>query len=85
MHHVTICSPCSVDIRGFKASQERSDPSLQFLPTNMHIQRLHVSSKDDVTGSHTYSCVTMGSPADHVAGHKDGVGLVSLLQNLPSK
>ena len=73
-----------LDFMGFKPSAERLTPNLQMIPTNLHIQRIHVSSSEG-TDSKTYNTVTMGSPTDHLTGHKHGIGLKSIVNNLSSR
>uniref|UniRef100_A0A8C2WS00 Type II inositol 3,4-bisphosphate 4-phosphatase n=1 Tax=Cyclopterus lumpus TaxID=8103 RepID=A0A8C2WS00_CYCLU len=60
----------------FKSSGSKSDKHLQFVPTNLHSQRM------EVTGPHStgvwYEVITFGAPADHHQAFKHG-GLKKLL------
>uniref|UniRef100_A0A3B5LCU1 Inositol polyphosphate-4-phosphatase type II B n=1 Tax=Xiphophorus couchianus TaxID=32473 RepID=A0A3B5LCU1_9TELE len=59
----------------FKASSSKSDRHLQFIPTNLHSQRMEVfSSLPGVW----YEVITFGAPADHHQAFKHG-GLKRLL------
>ncbi|XP_034021021.1 type II inositol 3,4-bisphosphate 4-phosphatase-like isoform X2 [Thalassophryne amazonica] len=60
----------------FKPSSSRSDSHLQFIPTNLHSQRMEVTSPD-CTGV-WYNVITFGAPADHYQAFKHG-GLKRLL------
>lgn len=63
----------------FKTSRSKSDALLQFVPTNLHCQRMEVVSPD-CTGV-WYEITTFGAPADHHQGFKQG-GLKRLLSKL---
>ncbi|KAM9836415.1 type II inositol 3,4-bisphosphate 4-phosphatase-like isoform 2-T2 [Aulostomus maculatus] len=60
----------------FKSSSSRSDRHLQFVPTNLHAQRMAVSCQDS-TGV-WYEVITFGAPANHHQAFKHG-GLQRLL------
>uniref|UniRef100_A0A3Q1FGV4 Type II inositol 3,4-bisphosphate 4-phosphatase-like n=1 Tax=Acanthochromis polyacanthus TaxID=80966 RepID=A0A3Q1FGV4_9TELE len=58
----------------FKSSSSKSDRHLQFVPTNLHSQRMEVTDPDCVW----YDVITFGAPADHHQAFKHG-GLTRLL------
>ncbi|KAM7372683.1 hypothetical protein PAMP_009832 [Pampus punctatissimus] len=60
----------------FKSSTSKSDRHLQFVPTNLHSQRMEVTCPDS-TGM-WYDVITFGAPADHHQAFKHG-GLKKLL------
>ncbi|PWA23998.1 hypothetical protein CCH79_00018613, partial [Gambusia affinis] len=60
----------------FKASSSKSDRHLQFIPTNLHSQRMEVTGPD--SSGVWYEVVTFGAPADHHQAFKHG-GLKRLL------
>ncbi|KAK9525060.1 hypothetical protein VZT92_017403 [Zoarces viviparus] len=60
----------------FKSSSSKSDKHLQFVPTNLHSQRMEVTGPDS-TGV-WYEVITVGAPADHHQAFKHG-GLKKLL------
>ncbi|KAI3376018.1 hypothetical protein L3Q82_016547, partial [Scortum barcoo] len=60
----------------FKSSSSKSDRHLQFVPTNLHAQRMEVTGPDS-TGV-WYEVITFGAPADHHQAFKHG-GLKRLL------
>ncbi|KAK7910090.1 hypothetical protein WMY93_014774 [Mugilogobius chulae] len=63
----------------FKASSSRSERHLQFVPTNLHSQRMEVTSPD--TAGVWYDVTTFGAPAEHHQGFKHG-GLRRLMSKI---
>uniref|UniRef100_A0A146Y6D4 Type II inositol 3,4-bisphosphate 4-phosphatase, putative n=1 Tax=Fundulus heteroclitus TaxID=8078 RepID=A0A146Y6D4_FUNHE len=60
----------------FKASSSKSDRHLQFVPTNLHSQRMEVTGPD--SAGVWYEVVTFGAPADHHQAFRHG-GLKKLI------
>ncbi|XP_050415384.1 inositol polyphosphate-4-phosphatase type I A isoform X1 [Patella vulgata] len=63
----------------FKASRDKDNKEYQFVPVNIHLQRMAVGTEGSKQGT-IYEAVTMGAFTDHVQKWKNG-GLKRLLQS----
>ncbi|XP_041455861.1 inositol polyphosphate-4-phosphatase type I A-like isoform X1 [Lytechinus variegatus] len=65
------------ELRLFKKSTERNDKKLEFVPTNLHLQRLRVEEQG--SKGVVYNTITFGAPCAHTMKFKHG-GLRRLFQ-----
>uniref|UniRef100_A0A4W3KIK8 phosphatidylinositol-3,4-bisphosphate 4-phosphatase n=1 Tax=Callorhinchus milii TaxID=7868 RepID=A0A4W3KIK8_CALMI len=55
----------------FKPSCSRGEKKLEFVPVNLHLQRMHIQSNSARTDG-MYDVITVGAPAAHIRGFRSG-------------
>jgi hypothetical protein len=70
-----------LDRRSFKPSARKGEESLEFIPVNLHLQRMCITYNDGEKSSRNYDIVTVGAFTKHSCKQKTG-GLLRLLHQL---
>ncbi|XP_067849905.1 type II inositol 3,4-bisphosphate 4-phosphatase isoform X4 [Heptranchias perlo] len=55
----------------FKSSCSRGEKKLEFVPVNLHLQRMHIQNSSAKTDG-IYDVITIGAPAAHIRGFRNG-------------
>uniref|UniRef100_A0A3B4AQA7 Inositol polyphosphate-4-phosphatase type II B n=1 Tax=Periophthalmus magnuspinnatus TaxID=409849 RepID=A0A3B4AQA7_9GOBI len=80
--HMTRCYQETLQqLDTVSGSSSKSERHLQFVPTNLHCQRMEVTSPDTTGKNIWYDVTTFGAPADHHQGFKQG-GLRRLMSRV---
>lgn len=84
--YLAVCHKCVKHLRDspptfFKPSDKKTESELQFLPTNLHIERLMVVTKQDLIPKY-FDFFTSGCFAAIPMGHKGHLGLLSAQKKL---